>query len=393
MYDLASVRAQLPTLRSFTYLNTGTLGLMAEPVLARYREAVERAQRFGHLVLDEFQEASERVRSELAELLGVRSKELAFTGNTTDGIALVLASFPFEAGDRILTSDQEHPAVLLPLTLACRRRGVVVERFRVGTEKEETQEAFGAALMRTRPRLVVVSHVSCETGVRLPIEDMTRMAQAEGARVLLDTAQSIGQFPVNLAGLGVDFAAGNGHKWLHGPQGTGFLYVRQDNLDLLEPPLVGDGAVVPPFDRHSFQFDGTNWSFRGDARRFEYGTRDLARVIGLGAAIEYLAGLGWEAIAQHQARLVATLRERLEHHPSIRWYSATSQEDGSGLVTLGLTGWNGERLSRVLWEEYRIVQRRVQVPNGVRVSCAYFTSEDDLDRLVSALEELARYHR
>ncbi|GBD21936.1 putative cysteine desulfurase [bacterium HR28] len=261
MYDLASVRAQLPTLRSFTYLNTGTLGLMAEPVLARYREAVERAQRFGHLVLEEFQEASEGVRSELAELLGVRSEELAFTGNTTDGIALVLASFPFEAGDRILTSDQEHPAVLLPLTLACRRRGVVVERFRVGTEKEETQEAFGAALMRTRPRLVVVSHVSCETGVRLPIEDMTQMAQAEGARVLLDTAQSIGQFPVNLAGLGVDFAAGNGHKWLHGPQGTGFLYVRQDNLDLLEPPLVGDGAVVPPFDRHSFQFDGTNWYF------------------------------------------------------------------------------------------------------------------------------------
>lgn len=102
---------------------------MAEPVLARYREVVERAQRFGHLVLEEFQEASERVRLGLAGHLGVRSEELAGTGNTTDGIALVLASFPFEAGDRIWTSDQEHPAVLLPLPRACRRRGVVVELF------------------------------------------------------------------------------------------------------------------------------------------------------------------------------------------------------------------------------------------------------------------------
>lgn len=390
MYDLASIRAQLPALASCTYLNTGTLGLMAEPVLARYREALDRAHRFGYLILDEFREAIERVRLSLAELLGVRSEELAFTGNTTDGLALVLASFPFRAGDRILTSDQEHPAVLLPLTLACRRRNVVVERFGVSTEKEETQEAFSAALYRTRPRLVVVSHVSCETGVRLPIEEMTRMAHAEGACVLLDTAQSIGQFPVHLADLGVDFAAGNGHKWLHGPQGTGFIYIRQGCLDLLEPPLVGDGAVVPPFDRHAFRFDGTDWCFRGDARRFEYGTRDWARLIGLGAAIEYLARLGWEAIAQHQAHLVTTLWERLENHPSIRWYSPTNYQDGSGLVTLGLAGWSGERLSGVLWEDFRIVQRRVQVPDGVRVSCAYFTSEEDLDKLVRALEKLSK---
>jgi selenocysteine lyase/cysteine desulfurase len=225
MKDLEQLRARLPALRDVTYLNTGTLGVMAEPVLERYAEALQRVERFGHARWDEVRAIAEVARQRLAELVGACSEELAFTGNSTDGLALVLASLRWSPGDRVMTSDQEHPALLLPLSAVSRRHEVTVHQFTVGSTPEETIVSFAERLEEVRPRLVAFSHVSCETGLRLPVERLVSMAHEHGALVLLDVAQSVGQCRVDLRGLGVDFAAGNGHKWLHGPKGTGFLFV------------------------------------------------------------------------------------------------------------------------------------------------------------------------
>jgi len=387
MKDLEQLRARLPARRDVTYLNTGTLGVMAEPVLERYVEALQRVERFGRARWDEVRAIAEVARQRPAELVGACSEELAFTGNSTDGLALVLASLRWSPSDRVLTSDQEHPALLLPLSAVSRRHEVSVHQFTVGSTPEETIVSFAERLEEVRPRLVAFSHVSCETGVRLPVERLVSMAHQHGALVLLDVAQSVGQCRVDLRGLGVDFAAGNGHKWLHGPKGTGFLFVRRDMLALLEPPLVGDGAVEPAFERTADWLEG--WRFRSDAQRFEFGTRNPAPWIGLTAAIDYLEAIGWDTIERHQCVLVRWLHERISAIPGVRWYSTLDPTCGSGMVTLGLSGWDGETLSRVLWERFQIIQRRVLVPNGIRVSCAYFTAFEDLEKLASALEQLA----
>ncbi len=387
MKDLEQLRARLPVLRNVTYLNTGTMGVMAEPVLEQYVEALQRVERFGHARWDEMWSAAAAARQRVAELVGAGLEEIAFTGNNTDGLALVLASLRWSPGDRILTSDQEHPALLLPLGAVSRRHGVTVHQFTICSTPEETIASFAERLEELRPRLVAFSHVSCETGVRLPVERLVPMAREYGALVLLDLAQSVGQCRVDLRLLGVDFAAGSGHKWLHGPKGTGFLFVRRDLLDLLEPPLVGDGAVEPAFERTTAWLEG--WRFRSDARRFEFGTRNPAPWIGLTAAIDYLEAIGWDAIERHQRMLVRWLHERISAIPGVRWYSALDPAYGSGMVTLGMSGRDGETLNRVLWERFQIVQRRVMVPSGVRVSCAYFTSFEDLEKLASALEQLA----
>lgn len=388
-YDLAAVRAALPVLGEVTYLNTGTVGIMAEPVLAAHLTAIADYERRGHAGEQSARDGYERARQALAALVGVVPDEIALTRNATDGVALVAASLRLDPDDIVLTSDQEHPAVLLPWALAQRRGRGRLSFFAVSIDPEETFARFVQAV-RPSTRLVVVSHVSCETGARLPIERICAYCRERGILTLVDCAQSVGQFPVDLKQVGCDFATGNGHKWLCGPKGTGFLYVRADRIGLLDPPLIGEGAARPPFDRRLLGEDpaAAPWDFVENARRFEYGTRNWHDYAGLAAAIAYLGDLGWGAIERHMAASSALFKAALAAEPGITVHSPSRWEDSSGLVTFSVGGWSGAELSRRLWDEHRVIQRRVQVPDAVRVSCAYFTAPEDLDRLLRALRAL-----
>jgi selenocysteine lyase/cysteine desulfurase len=390
-FDLAAVRRALPILAEFTYLNTGTVGIMAEPVLAAHLAAVAQYERGGHAAEEVARRGYEQGRTALAHLLGVEPGEVALTRNATDGVALTAASLRLASDDLVLTTDQEHPAVLLPLALMQRRGYGRLSFFSVSLDPEETFQRFVRAV-KLRTKVVVVSHVSCETGVRLPVAEICAYCRERDIFTLVDCAQSVGQFPVDLRQIGCDAATGNGHKWLCGPKGTGFLYVRSDRLHLLEPPLVGAGATVPPFDRRALGEDPASapWSFAPDARRFEYGTRNLHDYAALDTAIAYLAGFGWDVVERHLGAMSSAFKAALVAEPGVTLFSPRRWEDSSGLVTFGLEGWGGEELSRRLWDQFGIIQRRVQVPDGVRVSCAYFTGLDDLERLLRALRELRR---
>lgn len=388
-YDLAGVRGALPILDDLTYLNTGTVGIMAEPVLKRHLEAIAAYERGGHAAQAAARASYEGARVALAALLNVPTTSLALTRNATDGVNFVAAGLRLDPGATVLTTDQEHPAVLLPWALAERRGGGRLRFFAVGATPEESLLNFQRALT-PEVRAVVVSHVSCETGARLPVEDICALARARGAWTLVDGAQSVGQFPVDAAAIGCDFMTGNGHKWLSGPKGTGFLYVRPEAAEQVEPMHVGDGAVAPAFDRRALgeRVAEGDWSFAPDATRFEFGTRNWHTFAALPAAIDYLADLGWDAIQQHGRDLSGELKRRLAADPGLTLRSPVAWEDSSALVTFSLAGWRGEDLSGALWERFRLIQRRVQDPSGVRISCAYFNDEADLDRLIRAVRDL-----
>ncbi len=185
---------------------------------------------------------------------------------------------------------------------------------------------------------------------------------------------------------------GNGHKWLCGPKGTGFLYLRRDLIDRVQPIHVGDGSIEPPFDRVRLgdRPADADWTYAPTARRFEYGTRNWHTFAALADAVAYLEALGWDRIEAHCARTSEDLKRLLAEEPGVTLHSPLPWDQSSGLVTFSLAGWDGTDLSRALWDEHRVIQRRVQVPSAVRVSCAYFTSTDDLDRLVAAIRRLRR---
>jgi len=390
-YDLDAVRRELPVLQEVTYLNTGTIGIMAEPVLARHLAAQAAYERAGHTGEAAARQGYERARAALSALIGARPDEVALTRNATDGVDLVAAGLPLSPDDEVLTTNEEHPAVILPWAAAERRGGGRLRLFAISADPDETLRNFEAALTPST-RLVVASHVSCETGVRLPIEEICRRCRERGILTLVDGAQSLGQFPVDVVTIGCDFMTGNGHKWLCGPKGTGFLFARADVVGRVQPIHVGAGSTLPGFDREAFgaQPAQADWGWEPTSRRFEYGTRNWHSFAALADAIDYLAGLGWTSVERHCAATAAALKVRLADTPGVTLDSPRDWERSCGLVTFSYTGWAGVDLARRLWDDYHVIQRRVQVPNGVRISCAYFTSPEDLDRLFAALASLRR---
>lgn len=390
-YQLDAVRRELRVLSDVTYLNTGTIGIMAEPVLERHLAAQAAYERAGHTGEGAARSGYERARNALASLISARPDEIALTRNATDGVDLVAAGLSLTPDDVVLTTSEEHPAVILPWAAAERRGGARLRLFAISPDPDETLRNFEAALS-TATRVVVASHVSCETGVRLPIEEICRRCRERGILTLVDGAQSVGQFPVGVDAIGCDFMTGNGHKWLCGPKGTGFLYARSDAIGRVQPIHVGDGSTSPRFDRLAFGDRPAEaaWDWEPTARRFEYGTRNWHSFAALSDAIDYLAGLGWAAIERHCAGMAAALKDRLAETPGVTLQSPRPWERSCGLVTFSYAGWDGAELARRMWDEHHVIQRRVQMPNGIRVSCAYFTSEQDLGCLFDALESLRR---
>ncbi len=389
--DLDRLRSALPILSDVTYLNTGTVGIMPVPVLEIHLAAITNYEVGGHVAQPEAQEGYEKARVALAKLMGATPGSLALTRNATDGVNLVAAGLKLDPSSVALTTDQEHPAVILPWAAAERRGGAKLELFAIGSTPEETLESFKRAL-KPSTRIAIISHVSCETGQRLPVEEMCRICRERGILTMVDGAQSLAQFPIDVAKIGCDFMTGNGHKWLAGPKGTGFLYVAPDALPLVDPIHVGDGSVSPRFDRIALgEHPGSaDWGFAETASKFEFGTRNWHTYAALPASIDYLETLGWNNIESHAAALSGELKSRLSDEPGVTLYSPMAWGDSSALVAFGYEGWNGVELSQRLWNDFNLIQRRVQVPNGIRISCAYFNNEADLDALFDGLRKLRR---
>lgn len=388
-YDLDAVRGELPLLNDWTYLNTGTVGIMAEPVLRAHLDNLAHYERGGHTAQKAAIAGYDRSKQALANLLGVDPADIAFNRNATDGINAVAAGFPLQAGNEVITSTEEHPAMVIPWLAACDRNGARLRFMPISADRDQ----FVANLrqhLTPQTRIVTISHVSCETGVRLPV-DLIRGVVGPDVAILIDASQSVGQFEVKIPALNADFVIGNGHKWLAGPKGTGFVWFKPESIHLAPPVYFHSETVDPNWSRDYYQSDPTpaiKLSTR--AERFEFGTRSWHLFGALADAIEYQSNLGWPAIESHMQTMSNHAKESLAEIPGVRVLSPEKWEDSSGLVTFSIAGMKGELASQRLWDEHRIAQRRVQSPSSVRVACAYFTSREDIQSLVEAVDSLAR---
>lgn len=388
-YDLDHARSNLPVLRDWTYLNTGTVGVMAEPVLRKHLDYIADHERFGHATQSRAIAGYERARNALATLTGGRAADIALNRNATDGINWVAATFPLKAGDEVVTSTEEHPAMIYPWLAACERSGARMRYLDLQTREGDLRSELERALTSST-RVVALSQVSCETGKRVPVE-VIRDVVGPDIAILIDASQSVGQFPVDIPAMRANFVIGNGHKWLAGPKGTGFAWFDPATIDLVPPAYFGDGAVEPRWSRDYYQADPSpRLRFGGDAARFEFGTRAWHMYEALADAIEYQAELGWDAIFSHVDRLSSFAKAVLEEIPGVDIVTPAAWNESSGIVTFTVAGLAGEDVSRDLWEHERITQRRVEVPSAVRIACTYFTSEEDVTRLGQAVDRIAR---
>ena len=386
---IARVRREIPVTASATYvyLNVGTMGPSPSPVHQAFLDAYQAWQDAGPGNPEVYHAAHglmEPARQALAAYLGVAPDEVALTSNSTDGVNIVMAGLDWRKGDEVLTSDQEHPAVSVPWLNVQQRYGVVGRIFNLGSTVDEILSNFRAQLSG-RTKLVVVSHVSSQTGVRLPVAEMTALAHQVGALVCIDGAQACGQFPVNVAAIGCDFYTMNGHKWLLAPGGTGGVVIRRQALERLVPAVVGAGSNEPVDYRADRRLQ-----FVPSARRFENATRNWALYAGLTAACAYIGTLGFENIEERGLGMSRRLQAELARIPGVSVKTPADPALSTGLVTWGISGWSGREQYDALLNRFKVCGRTVGELEAVRASCAFFNLEEEIELLLRSVATLAK---
>jgi selenocysteine lyase/cysteine desulfurase len=315
--------------------------------------------------------------------LHASADEVALTLNVTDGINIVLHGSTWQPGDEVIVTDQEHPSGTVPWLALAQRAGVRLRWLELVHDAREVLRRF-QQLLTPRTRLAQLSHVSCLTGLRLPIEQLCAVAREAGVLTLVDGAHAEGQFDVDVAALGCDFYAACGHKWLLGPQGVGMLYIRREHVEHLQPIWLG-WDVNQPFDR-----SGRSYQLPATAARFEQSTRPWPLYLAFGKAIEYVEGVGMDAIEQRVRELRQGFLASLSTIPGVSVHSPTDADLGTGLVTAALAGWPADALQQRLWEQSRIITNVIREYDALRFSLAFFTSEEELATTLEALASAAK---
>lgn len=353
-----SFREEFPVLERFAYMNAGTEGPVPQAAEDAVRARVHldlTEGRVGKAYFDEVMALAGLARAGYATAMGADPSEVALTNSTTYGVNSVLAGLPLTAGDEIVTSDQEHPGVLVPLRRAQAVHGV---RVRVVPFSELPGEVGSGT------RLVVCSHVSWVGGEVIDVGAL----MATGVPVLLDAAQALGAIPTDVHALGVDYYACSGQKWMCGPEGSGALYVRPDRLEELEPPFPGYMTVAD----HEAPLHS---ALAEDASRLDDGFPSAIRSTWALAAMGVLSTAGWAWVHEHAAsgaeQLADLLRQR-GHRVAPRGRST-------------LVSWRADdadaEVTRLLAEG--IIVRSIPSAGLVRASIGAWTSEEEIQRLAA----------
>lgn len=384
--DLARLRSETEACDRILHFNNAGAALPPRAVVDTVIGHLRREAEIGGYEAEH--EAAERlaqVYRSVAALLNANPAEIALVENATRAWDMAFYALRFQPGDRILTARAEYASNYLAFLQVARRTGAEI----VTIPCDESGAVSLPALERLiddRVKLIAVTHVPTNGGLVNPAEGIGRLARAAGVPFLLDACQSVGQMPVDVAAIGCDMLSATGRKYLRGPRGTGFLYVRQSLVERLEPPFV---------DLHAATWVAPDaYEIRPDARRFENWESYVAGRLGLGAAVDYALAVGLDAIAARIDILAARLRRMLDEIPGVvvrdlgtrrcGIVSFTRADEASDALKARLAGLNmnvsvSRPSSTLLDFEAR------GVPEVVRASVHYYNTEDEIDRFVAAV--------
>lgn len=361
----------------YRYFNSGGLG----PSLRVVRETVDAVAAELEAVVETGHDRLGPARERVAAFLGAEASEVAFVRNATEGNGIVAGGLALNAGDEVIFESHAHPGGSFPWMLQAERRGVAVRLFEPDPESVAGNLDRIKALVTPRTRVIQISHVTAPTGIHLPAAEIAAFCRRQGLWFHIDGAQSAGMIPVDFAALGCDSYATSGHKWVGAPRETGVLVVKRDRQDDLKSVMVGaysgDLETLP----------GPIQYYPG-AMRFEYGTRDTARILGLAEAMDWQEKIGRTRIAHHGRQLVDQLRQGLKDVPDLELISPQNPELSSSMFSIRSPRIGYRELFGVLRSNHDMRCRPVSERglDAVRISCHVFNTADDVDRLIEAIE-------
>jgi cysteine desulfurase / selenocysteine lyase len=389
--------ADFPVLaqEGLTYLDSAATAQTARPVIeamdeyyTEYRASIHRGV---YPLAARATDAYEGARDRVAAFAGSTPGETVFTRNATEAINLVAYAWGrtnVGAGDLVVVTQMEHHSNLVPWQLLCAEKGAQLAYVPVTDGGLLDMEAFEDLLAR-RPKLVAVAHVSNVLGTINPVAELAERAHAAGALLLVDGAQAVPHLPVDVAALGADFYAWTGHK-AYGPTGVGVLHGRRELLEAM-PPFLGGGHMISRVGDYESQ-----WA--EPPARFEAGTMPVAEAIGLGAAVDYLSGLGMDAVWEHSRDVTGYAVERLRSVPGLTLHGPAELEHRGSLASFSFEDVHPHDVAEILGRQGVCVRaghhcaqplmRRLGVPASSRASFAVHTTHEDVDRLIEGLDKV-----
>lgn len=402
MYDIQKIREDFPILarkvydKPLVYLDNAATTQKPLCVLDAMREEylnvnanVHRGVHYlSQQATDLHEAARERVR---AFINAANTQEIIFTRGTTEGLNLVASSFCealMHQGDEVIISAMEHHSNIVPWQLQAAKRGISIRVIPINDRGELCMEEY-ERLFTPQTKLVSVAHVSNVLGTINPVEEMVRIAHAHQVPILVDGAQSTPHFKVDVQQMGCDFFVFSGHK-MYGPTGIGVLYGKEEWLDRL-PPYQGGGEMI-----ESVTFEKT--VFEKLPFKFEAGTPDYVATHGLARAIDYMEGIGMDAISAHERELTRYCMERLQAIDGLRVFGTAAQKDavvsflvgdihhldlGTLLDRLGIAVRTGHHCAQPLMD-------RLGIWGTVRASFALYNTKEEIDILAAGIERVAK---
>ena len=399
--DLATARADFPILsltvhgKPLVYLDNAATTQKPRQVLDAitryYSEDNANVHRGVHTLSGRATDAFEAARAKVAKFIGAAHvQEIVFVRNATEGVNLVAQTWGrtnLRQGDEILISAIEHHSNIVPWQLLCGETGAILRVVPIFDSGEVDVEAYERMLGSGRVKLVAMTALSNALGTVTPIAEIIRLAHDAGALVLVDGAQAAYHMAIDVKALNCDFFVMTGHK-LYGPTGIGVLYGKQALLESM-PPWQGGGDMIS-----SVTFEGSKWNVL--PYKFEAGTPDIAGVVGLGAALDYISAIGMPRIEAHERELLAYGTESLRSVPRLKLVGTAPKK--ASILSFVMEDIHPHDVGTIVDRQgvairtghhcAQPVMDRFGIPGTARASLALYNTREDIDRLVEALRHV-----
>ena len=385
--NIDDVRKDFPVLSNSVYLNTGGTGPISVKIAKEIQNIYEYARDYGPdtpKVKSDLENRMEETRSLSANLFNVPISTIAFTRAISEGMNIVAHGMDWVKGDEIIVSSEEHPSGIMPWLNLRDKFGVKVVKVKVSEDKNTFLSELND-LINKNTKLISLSHVTTDTGHKLPAKEICSLAHENGVAVIFDGAQSAWQFSIDLNDIDCDFYSFTAHKWLLGGWGVAGFYVKPEWIEKLN--ISWTGAYAGIWDR-GLKDDVV---YETTAHKFEFGGRQKPLYIAMGLAIDYINSLGINNIEKRVSKLTEQLRAGLLEIPKVTLRSPVDLDFTTGIVTFSLGNIHGDQLSEEMLKRNilgRPSLRHTDI-SGLRISTAFFNTENELDFVLNAVSDIS----